>query len=130
MIVSAHGLDVEKDLGLTIGMVRMKRGLERCVRGVHFDPGGKLGMWHPRIGEWQGVYVDDNYVVSMDRNDPIPEYNVYATDEKGQPYKVIRVGWRHTMHKLVQQGHATWPRLCKEFRVDYKQFNGEQILEA
>lgn len=122
-------MEISQDFGKTLDVTTLKAGLKKLNSSIQFDPGGRLGIYHPRQDEWQGVYLNDKHITSMDRGPVVPEYNVWelkknALSGQFERTKILRIGWRFTMEKMVRKGVVTWPDLCKMFDVDYKRFNG------
>ena len=103
----------------------LKAGLRRIEPDVHFDLGAALNIWHPRIDEWQGIFIRGRHVGTMDRG-LIPEFTIFELID-GLPEKVLRVGWRDTLQGLTKRGVPgfTWDRFCREFGIDYRKFRGD-----
>jgi len=112
--------------GHTIHESVLKRGLRELCPDVHFDMGAALGIWHPRIDEWQGIFVNGRHIGSMDRGD-IPEFTIYQIVD-GTPEKVLRVGWRDMLHQLTKRDVQafSWFNFCRVFNIDYKKFVGAE----
>ena len=118
------------DLGASLDITTLQRGLREIDPDIHFDVGGNLNLTHPRLSEWCGVFCRGQHITSMDRGPTIPEYNVYAVKTAANGEKTrshaVRVGWRTTLEKLVRSPkcRATWPALCAKFGIEYKHFMG------
>lgn len=112
------------DFGQSISEAKLKQALVELCSDLHFDMGGKLDLYHPRISEWQGVFHNGRHVGTMGRG-ILPEFNVYGLF-KGQRTHVLQVGWRTTLEHLVRSDvpGVTWPRLCLKLGIDYKKFTG------
>jgi len=124
---SPYSGDMSNDVyfGNMIHETVLKRGLKELCPDVHFDMAAALNIWHPRIDEWQGIYVNGRHVGSMDRGS-IPEFTIYELIG-GLPDKALRIGWRDMLHQLTKR-HVdgfTWPNFCRVFGVEYKQFVGK-----
>ena len=116
--------------GQTMNVITLQRKLKELNPDMRFDIGANLGLYHPRLNEWLGVYHGDNHITSMDRGPDIPEYTVYALVQEieGWPKvrgKVLRIGWRHTCEHIVKHDvpGITWARLCLLLGVDEKKYN-------
>jgi hypothetical protein len=112
----------------------IKKALQELNPGFHFDMGAALNLYHPRIHEWQGVFVDGRHVSSLQRG-VCPEFSVYRVREKpGMNGSVIRergeclfIGWRDTLERIVRErvSGVTWSALCAKLGVDRKVFTGD-----
>ena len=104
---------------------KLKRGLMALNPDVHFDLGAAHNIYHPRIEEWQGIFLRGRHLGTMDRG-LIPEFTIYEMID-GLPEKVLRVGWRDTLHGLTQRGvpEFNWIAFCHEFGIEYRVFLGD-----
>jgi hypothetical protein len=122
-------IDFERDFGQYFLEEQIKAGLLRLCPDLHFDMGGNLGLYHPRIEEWQGVFHLGRHICSMSRG-VIPEYDVWALDKFNQKSHVLRIGWRTTFEHMTRKEvpGVTWDALQREFRIDRKRYLGN-VLE-
>ena len=118
--------------GETMDVIHFQRTLQGLNPDIHFDLGANLGLYHPKIERWLGVYHAGRHVTSMDRGPSIPEYNIYQLVEQGPKMPKARgeckeIGWRTTLEKLVRKNipGLTWPRICLAFAIDYKHYKGQ-----
>ena len=113
--------------GTMMSEQKLKDGLRSLNPDVHFDLGAAHNLWHPRIAEWQGIYVNGRHLGTMDRG-LIPEWTISVRDSDGEAYMVSRVGWRETLQALSQRSVPgfTWPNFCRVFGIDYMKYNGSQ----
>lgn len=112
----------------------VKKALQHLCPSIHFDMGGCLDIWHPKINRWQGVFHAGRHVGSMGRG-WLPEFNLYREEmiadgirdgEMGRG-ELLEIGWRHTLEKLVRKQipGVTWFALCQQLNVDYRRFEGD-----
>ena len=73
--------------GTTLDSATVERGLKELCPSLHFDMGAKLGIWHPKIQDRQGVFYNGGHICSMDRG-VIPEYKLWSVSES-----VVEVDW-------------------------------------
>ena len=115
--------------GRQLDEVWVKRGLQELQPLLSFDVGGNLNIYHPRMGEFQGVFYNGKHLTSLSRG-TIPEYNVYALekhpDGTSSRGRIISIGWRTTFEKLVRRKipGISWDNLCRKFSVEKKHFRG------
>ena len=101
---------------------------------VMIDPA--LGYFHPNMDRWQGIWLNDRHLCSMDRGPVVPEFHVWKVVKDPDGSKRIshieRCGWRHTFKRLVDKGvpNVTWENLNKVFGVDYKVYVGPKTLDG
>jgi len=113
------------DFGHTLTEYEVKAGLRKLNPTFTFDPGAKLGIYHPRQDQWQGIWHNERHITSMSRG-TIPEYHVWSTAKDKQGNKrIVRIemiGWRHTFQQLVRAKihNVTWRSLCATFNVPFK----------
>jgi len=113
--------------GETMHEDRLKDGLKSLNPDIHFDMGGNLDIYHPRIDDWQGVFVNGRHICSMGRG-TLPEYDVWHLDNEGERTHILQIGWRSTMQAMVNKvDNITWDNLCFVFGIEYKKFNGHEI---
>lgn len=121
---------MESYRGHQISEVELKQVLRGLNKDIHFDMGAALNLTHPRIGEWQGVFLNGRHLTSMGRG-MLPEFNIYRTRKapNGDVHRamLLEIGWRHTLESLVRQRvpGVTWDALCIALGVDRKEFQGD-----
>lgn len=120
-------MELGKDFGQSIHETKIKAGLQEINPLLSFDVGGNLGIFHPKMGRFQGVFLNGKHICSMSR-EMVPEFNVWKqlVHPDGTPYRshVIMVGWRTTFERLVRKGVVTWDQIQKQFGVERKNFTG------
>jgi hypothetical protein len=112
----------------------VKKALQELNPGFHFDMGAALNLWHPRITEWQGVFVDGRHVSTLQRG-TCPEFTIYKVREQPDPQgrmvkvrgEVLFIGWRNTLERIVRErvNGVTWESLCGKLDIDRKVFTGD-----
>lgn len=141
--------------GTCIDEVVFKRGLQELNPDLHFDLGGAHDIWHPGISERQGVFFKGKHICSMDRGS-LPEFSIYdmkiatvevpvseihpsevavpvslngTTAYVRRPVKnrCLRVGWRHTVERLIQKRvpGITRKAVSEKFNVPMLYFQGD-----
>ena len=70
----------ENDLGRVFRYATLTRALSDLSPDLHFDMGGKLGIWHPRQDEFAGVFYAGRHIATIDR-DWIPEFDTWTMKE-------------------------------------------------
>jgi len=140
--------------GYCIDEVVFKRGLQEMNPDIHFDLGGNHDIFHPGILERQGVFLNGKHICSMDRG-VLPEFSIYdlkmatvkvpissispgqvavpvelggdmAWVQRPVRHRVLRVGWRHTIEKLIKNRVAgvTRKAVSEKFNVPLLYFQG------
>jgi len=141
--------------GNCIDEVVFKNGLKELNPDLHFDLGGAHDIWHPGISERQGVFLNGRHICSMDRGS-LPEFSIYDmklaaievpisdihpsevavpislngdTAYVRRPVKnrTLRVGWRHTVERLIQRRvpGITRKAVSEKFNVPMLYFGGK-----
>jgi len=123
------GVTDMKSFGQTMTEHAIKSGLQKLNQHIHFDLGAAINKNHPRIDEWQGVFINGQHLCSMDRGVSIPEYDVWHMNEQGERTHILRIGWRGTFEVIVNKSieGVTWDNLRKVFGVERKQYMGRDF---
>jgi hypothetical protein len=66
--------------GVTLNSADIVLRLSQLVPGIHADPGGRLGFWHPDVQIKQGLYYYHKHICSMDRGN-MPQWPEWETEE-------------------------------------------------
>ena len=123
-------MELGKDFGQSIHESKIKAGLQAINPMFSFDVGGNLGIHHPKMGRFQGVFLNGQHLCSMSRG-MVPEFNVWKQLQHpdGTLYRshVIMVGWRTTFERLKRKRVVTWNQLQAQFGVEYKNFTGSIV---
>jgi len=97
--------------GKSLDTALIRHGLKLLCAGIHFDMGAALGLWHPRMKDFQGVFYDGKHVCSMDRG-IAPEFKLWSIENgpiEIHPEKVQTTEGAWGSYTVIDPSDPTYP---------------------